>query len=369
MKNIRTATVMMLLIFGTSAWAGTFCVANSTMLETVLDITESNGQDDVIKIKTGTYVPLNDYGFRFYLGENHDLEISGSWDNDCAEQSLNPLDTVLDGDDINRVISFYTTQSSPTITSHINLSMFSVNNGLHHEQTGINATTSGLGFRLPYKHEGSITIDRLFFMNNRSNRAAAIRGDGKKLTIKNSVFFNNESESGTILTTAEEFYFINNTVVNNTYYDQFNNGSSRTGLSVSQYTVAAFIANNIFWSNYGDDVDGFTNSQGDPVFYLYNNDYQSVNGTFDYISGNISADPQLGFLNFTPDISSPVVDKGHHLPAIIPFPPPFEYDWSFGDWDFLSADRVVNNRVDIGAIEAAAEVPIFINSFEQTRGG
>lgn len=352
------------LLVTTQIHAATFCVSNSTMLETVLDITESNGQDDVIKIKTGTYVPLNDYGFRFYVGENHDIDISGSWDNDCAEQSLNPLDTVLDGDNINRVFSFYTDQSSPGITANIHISVMSINNGLFHEQSTVAYNTSGLGFRLNHGYDGNTTIDRVFFMNNRSNISSALRGDGTKLTVKNSIFFNNESDYGTVSSVADEFYFINNTVVNNTYYDQFNGGSSKAGLIVSQYTEAAFIANNILWNNYGEDVIGITNTQGDPLFYLYNNDYQSVSGIFDNMSGNISSDPQLEL--FAPPITSPVVDRGYAEPSgIIPFPPPFYLAWTYGDFDFLNFDRVVNNRVDIGAIEAAAETPIFKNGFEQ----
>ncbi|MEZ5471567.1 MAG: hypothetical protein R3E90_07290 [Marinicella sp.] len=363
MKKI-TVFLMAGLLMGTNVQAATFCVSNSTMLETVLDITESNGQSDVIKIQSGNYIPLNSYGFRFYLGENHGLDISGSWSSGCAEQSMNPLDTILDGDNSNRVISFYTDQNSPEITASISLSVMSVNNGLHHEQSTVGYNTSGLGFRLSFAHEGSITVDRLFFMNNRSNRASAIRGDGAKLTIKNSVFFNNESDSGTVSTVAKKFYFINNTMVNNTYYDQFNGGTSNAGLFISSFTEQAFVANNIIWDNYGPDVLALST----PEVYLYNNDYQSVSGTFDYMSGNISEDPQLEF--FAPPITSPVVDKGKSKPSgIIPFPPPFYLNWNYGDYDFLNLDRVVNNRVDIGAIEALPEEPIFKNGFEQTRGG
>lgn len=369
MNLFKTTFLVGLLGFGMVARAGTFCVSNSTMLETVLDIAESNGQDDVIKVVTGNYIPLNDYGFRFYLGENYDIEISGSWSVGCEDQSLNPLDTILDGDDSKRVIGFYSTQSSPFINAKISLSVMSVNNGLHHEQGTTIINTAGLGFNFTPSHAGSIYIDRMIFMANRSNNSSSLRADGGKLTVTNSVFFANESDYGTISTVADEFYFINNTVINNTYYTQFNGGDSRAGLLVGPYNDQVFIANNLLWDNYGHDVIASTLSNNDPEFYLYNNDYQSRSGVYDFESGNISEPPQLGFLNFTPDISSPLVDRGHHKPTIVPFPPAFEHNWSFGEHDFFSLDRVVNNKVDIGAVEALREVPIFVNGFEVPRGG
>ncbi len=369
MNCLRVTMITALLGIQISVHAATFCVSNSTMLETVLDVTESNGQHDEIKIVNGAYIPLNSYGFRFYLGEDYNLIISGGWNTGCSEQTLNPLNTVLDGDDSNRVISFYTTQNSPTITAHISLSNLSVNNGLYHEQGSTIYKTSGLGFDLNQSHEGSITIDRLFFMGNRSNNSSSLRAAGNKMTVKNSLFFNNESDYGSISSVADNFYFINNTVINNTYYTQFNGGDSRSGLLLSQYSEKVFLANNLFWDNYNHDVSAGSNSTNNPVYYLYHNNYQSKSGIYDFESGNLSVDPQLGLLNFEPDISSPLVDSGYHNPLPIPFPPPFENAWSFGDQDFTGLDRVVNNRVDIGAVEALPELPIFINGFERTRGG
>ena len=364
MKVLKITTSVLLLGMSLFAHAASFCVSNSTMLETVLDIAESNGQSDEIKIVSGNYIPLNDWGFRFYLGENHGLDISGGWSSGCASQSLNPLDTVLEGDNSKQVISFYTDQSSPDITTSISISILSIMNGFYHEHGTTVINTSGLGFRLNVHHLGSVVIDRLFFMGNRSNNPSALRATGEKFTVKNSVFFNNESDFGTISASVNRFYFINNTVVNNTYYTQFNGGASESGLWVSQYSEQVFIANNLLWENYGDDIIAGTTGTNNPGYYLYHNDFQSKSGTFDFESDNISEDPQLGFLNFTPAHSSPLVDSGHHNPPLIPFPPPFQLNWSFGTSDFLSASRVVNNRVDIGAVEAPEEVPIFVNGFE-----
>lgn len=364
MHTHKTLIVLTTLLTATWAPAATFCVSTAQMLELVLDITEDNGQDDHIKIKSGNYIPLNNYGFRFLLAENHDLEISGSWNTDCSAQSLNPLDTVLDGDDSKRVISFFSNQNSPTYTSNIRLSMMSINNGFYEEQLFLNSKAAGLAFEVTANHGNHFLLEHLFFMGNRSNLASAFRAEGRKVTVRNSIFFQNESDIGTVSALSEQFYFINNTVVSNTYYDQFNGGLSDAGLLVSSFTDQAYVANNILRDNYGPDVvlhSATTN-------YLYNNNYQGLEGTADFSGNNMSADPQLVF--FAPPITSPVVDKGRSEPSgIIPFPTPFHQGWRHGDFDFLGADRVVNNQVDIGAIEALPEVPLFKNGFEQTRGG
>lgn len=370
MKFLNTICLLLTLAVQTNSQAATFCVSNSNMLELVLDITESNGQDDVIKIKSGNYIPANTFGFRFFLEESFDIEISGSWDNDCSEQSLNPLDTALDGDNDSRVLSFFNNNATPTYTGNIRLSVLSINNGLYEEFQNLNSKSAGLAFEIGSNDANSITLDRLFFSGNRSNLSSALRAGGNKITVKNSIFFDNESDTGTIYSVADDFYFINNTIINNTYYSQFNSGDSEAGLIITSFVEQAFITNNLIWDNYGPDVVSGSNSQGDPDVYLYHNNFQNTAGTYDHVMNNLSADPQLGFLNFTPAITSPLIDQGYAEPSgIIPFPTPFELNWRYGAGDFLSFDRVVNNRVDIGAIEAASELPIFKNGFDQQRGG
>lgn len=364
MKNINTILFIIINSYCGLVNAATFCVSDSNMLELVLDITESNGQDDHIKIKSGNYVPADNFGFRFFIAENFDITISGGWDNGCNEQSFNSLDTTLDGENSKRVISFYSTQNTPTYTANIFVTDLSINNGFYEEQQNINSKSAGLAFEFSSNEGGHFIVDRVFFMGNRSNLSSSIRLAGAKVTIKNSIFFQNESDTGTIYSVADQFYLINNTMVNNTYYDQFNGGTSKTGLWITLFTEQVYVANNIFWDNYGPDI--FASPM--PTAYLYNNNYQSIDAVFDFSADNISEDPQLTL--FAPALSSPVVDAGKSEPSgIIPFPPPFYLNWNHSDFDFLSGDRLVNNRVDIGAIEALSEVPIFKNGFERPRGG
>jgi len=53
-------------------------------------------------------------------------------------------------------------------------------------------------------------------------------------------------------------------------------------------------------------------------------------------------------------------------PESPPIPVPFELDWDYGveDYDRGIIGRVAGGRVDIGAVEAPPEVPIFKNGFE-----
>ena len=127
----------------------------------------------------------------------------------------------------------------------------------------------------------------------------------------------------------------------------------------------AWIANNLFWDN--DTYDIFTIQQSLTV-YFYNNNYETFFGHVDYTANNIFVNPMLSqqLLDFTPQPGSPLIDSGMNAPNSTANPLPFEQNWDYGDTDFDgdAGFRVVNHRVDIGAIEAPPEIPIFKNGFE-----
>jgi hypothetical protein len=71
-----------LLIASHAGSAATFCVNETTEIQDALAVAESNGEDDVIRIKTGTYT----YTFPFVAGmfyyetqEDFDLTLQGGW--------------------------------------------------------------------------------------------------------------------------------------------------------------------------------------------------------------------------------------------------------------------------------------------------
>jgi len=147
--------------------------------------------------------------------------------------------------------------------------------------------------------------------------------------------------------------------------------SNTSGLSVNlnqsqQNIPQSLIANNVFWAN--ENSDFYVTFSGG-LNYLYNNNYEFGSGFFEDEANNMSVQPQLSpfLLNFTPEPGSPLIDRGLQMPdipAIVPLTFLEEWDHGAEDFDRGIFFRVVNNRVDIGAVESPPEVPIFEDGFE-----
>ena len=75
------------------AHAATSCVATETELLTALFNAESNGEDDLIQFVQGTYVG----NFLYSSAESFNLTIEGGWDAGCVSRTVDPTNTVLDG--------------------------------------------------------------------------------------------------------------------------------------------------------------------------------------------------------------------------------------------------------------------------------
>jgi len=229
---------------------------------------------------------------------------------------------------------------------------------------------------LPALHTGQVQINRVYFIGNDSNQNSALTITRANIaTIKNSVFQYNESSGGfgTIQVNPAEssigIYFFNNTVINNSHNIALPDHTHSAGLVVNITSEnvdgypKALIANNLFWNNDNKDIKLSDNG----MVYFYNNNFQTLHGHPDFPANNMSEPPMLApqILNFTPMPGSPLIDKGmnqsnNHLYL----GELFEDDWSYGSQDFDGFSRVINGRVDIGAVESPPETPIFENSFE-----
>ncbi len=368
---IRIALTLAALILITSnAQAALFCVGTSAELASALNTARNNGQSDLIKLQVGDY-PVPGQAFSVFMLENHALTLSGGWDGPnhapCAEQSGLPHDTVLDGEGLNRVLNVVFNQGL-AFSTDLEFINFTVLDGL---SNGIDA--AGLNVNCLNPCTARFLLDRMKFVANLGNDGAALRfNGGDKITMRNSVLaFNRTRTAGgvvdvTLPAASRGLYFVNNTVTDN-WDDVVVPGSSSTsGLSVSLNETASafsqsFIANNLFWDN--ELADLFTNALG--VHRIYSNNYQQRLGLADFIGGNINADPNLStfLFSYAPQYPSPVINAGRSMPAVIPFPTPFHLGWDHGTLDYLGHPRVHNGRVDIGAVEAGDETPIFANSF------
>ena len=113
MSATRLPCGALLLMLSSAASAATFCVSTSNELVTALAAAETNNQDDEIRLRAGTYsAPSGGFRFRNGIisgGDDADIRISGNWSvffgNPCGIQlSLDPFDTVLDGNFSTRVM-------------------------------------------------------------------------------------------------------------------------------------------------------------------------------------------------------------------------------------------------------------------------
>ncbi len=367
--------MVLLVLFFAHTQAAVFCVKSATQLQTALNDASSNGQDDEIRIQVGDYITPNSQ-FMFINDEGFDLAITGGWFSigniDCVVQRTYPLLTTLDGNNSTPVMWF----SSDGYAINVTVSNLSVINGF----TTLSGLNSGLGLYITNTQDSNILVDQVYFAGNQSPAGSALRmGGGHLLTVRNSVFQDNITNSGfgtlsvNMLADAKGFYFINNTLLDNQTDSTWNGNNNTAGLSMSlsenaQNIPQALIANNLFWGN--ENSDFFVSAVGG-MTYLYNNNYENGGGTFADQANNMSLPPQLSAaaLDFTPAPDSPLIDSGYG-----PFVPiitlPFEQNWHPGDEDFddgaplgQNLGRVIGSGLDIGAVEAP-DYPIFKDGFE-----
>ncbi|WP_395375894.1 hypothetical protein [Marinicella sp. W31] len=358
--------------------AAVFCVSNGTELLSVIQTASSNGQDDEIRLKNGDYSHPSQ--LPFYIDLRDQLEISGGWRDigqlKCGGTTLgsNPMDTTIDGNDQSPVLFFTYNNSFPEVS--VKIRNLTIANGY----SSVNGIASGLQMNMPLNHVGEVVVERVYFIGNHSvHRSAASISRAANTTIQNSVFQFNNSDNGNgavyvapfVSTTsdANNFYFINNTLVFNRHKAPSIVNTNSSGLKVlvggtgnGGAAPNVFIANNLFWDNDFYDLYISPNS----FAYSYNNNFESFSGATNFGANSMSEPPMLApqLLDFTPQPGSPLINRGLAAPNSTLNPPPFAENWDYGTVDFDSGLRVVDGRVDIGAVEALPEVPIFKDGFE-----
>jgi hypothetical protein len=369
------ATCLLLIIIIGQNQAATFCINDANEFETALDQARQNNQDDHIKIRSGDYMTINNERFIYFNSEDFDLKISGGWVNfnqiDCFQQLGKPWDTTLDGNDLSEVLYIQNNDNSANIT----VENLTISSGFS-DSVG---NPGGLKIYSDVDYSGKILLDQILFIGNEGPNgvgSALYVLNGHEITVRNSVFIFNTSNNGfgaamfSLAANQRGVYFINNTLIYNDTNSEDTSVFNASGLYMilndeNGITPSALIANNLFWDNENSD---FAVSFSGGKTYVYNNNYERGSGLIEDQAYNLSLPPQLApaILDFTPQITSPLIDKGKRMPEIIPIPTPFLLGWNHGNEDFDQGifGRVINGRVDIGAVEAPPEPPIFKNGFE-----
>lgn len=356
-----------LLIASHAGSAATFCVNETTEIQDALAVAESNGEDDVIRIKTGTYT----YTFPFVAGmfyyetqEDFDLTLQGGWTGSgetCQRRFLNPTSTVLASDGTKSILTIKGANSS---AGDIIIEQLTVRGG--------DSATEGAGMKLGGNigsngFSGSIVVERVYFDNNSAPEGAGLYASTNGgIRVRNSIFRSNQCENNGCAASIAIFsldgsevraVFSNNTVFGNTCSDDagascVTGGVIVDGLGLSPRTA---LLNNAFAQNDGNDVE----LTGGSAVDLWYNNITEMSGT---------PASELGTLNYSnPGFVSPILDDDFNLQQdsplrnagydgfLVGLPP-------YSSIDYAGISRVQESVIDIGAHEFGER--IFFDGFE-----
>jgi hypothetical protein len=219
------AALLLLLGIAQPALAGVFCVNTAVGLQNSLTTAASNGVDDEVRIVQGTYVG----NFVYASTQANKLSVLGGYTTGCAGRVLDPANTILDGNQVNRVLVL----SAPDVAADLLVEGLTLRNG---------KPTSGGGGGLLAKvgTDGAVAVNRNRIENNTASGyegggGASIGATTATLT-NNSIAGNTGAGASISATTA--------TLTNNSIA-----GNTGAGASISATT--ATLTNNSITDNMG----------------------------------------------------------------------------------------------------------------------
>jgi hypothetical protein len=376
------------------SWGAVFCVSTATELQNALDVAETNGEDDIIKVCQGTY----NGNFYFFSDEGLGITLLGGYTSDCDDRVVNPSNTILDGGSSGMVLGLYNSNGGDIL-----IEGFTIQNGAGNDY--------GIGVLAESESEdssaaGNVTLNNNIIKGNIatgnyagagvSARSASGSGPTGDVTLTNNTITGNTSggwaggvSAGTysqegiagdvILTnniitgnmaydygggvdaitnslfgTAGDIILTNNTITGNTA------NSQGGGLSIYQPVDRnLYVYNNIIWGNTAP-------AGGDIYFFLtgisngYNNDYSDMYGNWTNSGNNINEDPLfVGGDNYQLQDISPCIDAGDNSAPELP------------EFDFVGSLRIIDGDGDDTAIVdmGAYEYVIYNLTIETSTGG
>ena len=170
---LRFGIGAMLLGIVPTTHATTFCVNTASELRGALEVAESNGINDVIRMKTGTYIhdfQFTAVAFSYDTQEDFDITLPGRWSglgDTCTRRGRNPAWTVLSGDGSKAVLWIAGANGSlgDIIVEQLTLRNGSVGAAGAGMQLGGNIGANGFN--------GDIVVERVYFDDNTSKYGAA----------------------------------------------------------------------------------------------------------------------------------------------------------------------------------------------------
>jgi hypothetical protein len=319
------------VLFAGPALAATWCVDTLPELQTAIDAAEGNGEDDEIRIASGTYASSTP--FHFQSSEVHAIAFAGGYSASCTEAGGEP--TTIDGENARRGL-FVLNPDGDIAVERLTF------------VRGLSTNNRGGGLRAA-SESGDIRIDGNVFLANRADDfagAARVVTETGTLRVRNNLAFANSAANVGAFELTQQAgtgYVSGNTITVNSSEGDFLPGGLYVG-GAAHFVVS----NNIVWNNLPEQPGPFHNDfQGAASHDRYSNDIGVVssNSVDGEVVGELGVDPQFadcGFLciGFELERGSPLVDAGIDDPAGGPTVT-----------DLAGKPRTIGPHVDIGAYE------------------
>lgn len=364
----------MLILSSGPAMAATFCVATGNELASALETAAFNGQNDEIRIRTGTLVRTGlagtvprwpyDMGAGGPSDTQYSITISGGWTS-CSTQVKDPRLTVLDAQNQGTGMYLQMYNNDGAVT----LSNFTITRGLNPGNLASRAAAN-LSVSAPYS-TSTILLDRLIIVAGtsivESGIAAGVElrgfGDGfggkPGFTLRNSVIAYNTARNvaGLDVSVADAVVSLtNNSIFSNTSTVALNCRCTGVNLTndITTYVSSNVIVDNLDDANRPSDVRNFLGNT-----YMRNNHIGNllaeVPPVFNLAMTSGNPNWTIAGIYPTPNPGSPLRDSGYNTPAS-----------GVGTLDLAGNTRITGGTIDRGAIEAAGVATdlIFADGFQ-----
>ncbi|MCQ4167366.1 choice-of-anchor Q domain-containing protein [Tahibacter harae] len=244
--RLHTILTVLAALSALPAQAATnFCVGTSAELRAALNDVKTDGDDNGIRLRSGTYTTLPGTAFTTTATDNHSITITGGWAGaGCSSQSQDPSLTVLQADpgSASRVLQI----TGGVLNQYeISLNNLTLRNG--------DAPVNGYGgCLLLTAQEQNLRVERLIFEGCRATlgTGAALHVDGMLMRVSGNLVTDNTSRRAAVSLNVRDGgwgYVNNNTVTGN-----LSAGATGTALGLLAVTGVGgriWFSNNIIWGN------------------------------------------------------------------------------------------------------------------------
>jgi hypothetical protein len=165
-------------------------VADPAGLKAALDTAKTNGEDDTIKLRSGTYTSASNPGFTYSstMNDNMAVVMTGGWDAAFLTRTGDPADTILDGEGARRLLVIQADANGVTIDFTIEDVTF---------KDGLATNTSGGGLYAGQSDGGalSLTIRNCVFSGGEADIYGGALHSACTLVVEETDFLSNSASS------------------------------------------------------------------------------------------------------------------------------------------------------------------------------